>query len=250
MRSSKSIMTGVAVLAALALPMVAGAANKLVVNGTDGTTPKMVVTDTGAVGIGTSTPGAAVEINGLPGNVNSRVLMRTIGTSTAGGGGILSLHNNASTTNNGMPLANDRLGFYLFGTKNATANATGGGIMGMAEGNWTADTSYPTYFTFITAAPGSITQVERMRITAAGNIGIGTNVPKQQLEVNGGIRINNAVVSGIKAVVTPKPTCDNTTGPTTDGGVLWFTKGASGVKDSLEVCAKDASNNYSWRLLY
>jgi hypothetical protein len=33
-------------------------------------------------------------------------------------------------------------------------------------------------------------------------------------------------------------------------GRLWFTVGASGVKDGLSVCAKDATNAYLWRVLY
>lgn len=33
-------------------------------------------------------------------------------------------------------------------------------------------------------------------------------------------------------------------------GRLWFVAGAAGVKDSLSVCAKDATNSYAWRSLY
>jgi hypothetical protein len=33
-------------------------------------------------------------------------------------------------------------------------------------------------------------------------------------------------------------------------GRLWFVAGASGVKDSLSVCAKDATDAYAWRALY
>jgi hypothetical protein len=33
-------------------------------------------------------------------------------------------------------------------------------------------------------------------------------------------------------------------------GRLWFVAGAPGVKDSLSVCAKDATNAYAWRALY
>ncbi len=33
-------------------------------------------------------------------------------------------------------------------------------------------------------------------------------------------------------------------------GRLWYVAGATGVKDSLSVCAKDATNAYAWRLLY
>jgi hypothetical protein len=33
-------------------------------------------------------------------------------------------------------------------------------------------------------------------------------------------------------------------------GTYWFTQGAAGVKDSVEVCAKDASGAYAWRTIY
>jgi hypothetical protein len=33
-------------------------------------------------------------------------------------------------------------------------------------------------------------------------------------------------------------------------GRLWFVAGATGVKDSLSVCAKDATNTFAWRALY
>lgn len=249
-KAKKSITLLVGIMAITALGSIAQAETRLAVQDSAGTTDKMVVTDTGAVGIGTNAPGAAIEINGLPGNTNSRIIMRTIGKSSAGGGGILSFHNNDSLTNGSLPVAGDRLGFYFFGSKNGAASLGGAGINGVAEANWTAGASYPTYFSFLTVAPGSTAQIERLRIAAGGNIGMGTNVPKHQLEVNGGIRLNNAIVSGIKAALTAKPACDNTSGPTTDGGVLWFTKGATGVKDSLEVCAKDSTGTYAWRTLY
>ena len=33
-------------------------------------------------------------------------------------------------------------------------------------------------------------------------------------------------------------------------GMLWHVNGASGIKDTVSVCAKDASNTYSWRTIY
>jgi hypothetical protein len=41
------------------------------------------------------------------------------------------------------------------------------------------------------------------------------------------------------------PTCGSTV-----RGRLWFVAGATGVKDSLSVCAKDSTNTFAWRSLY
>lgn len=67
-------------------------------------------------------------------------------------------------------------------------------------------------------------------------VGIGTATPGQALEVNGGMRLNTA---------TAKPACDATV-----RGTFWVTQGAVGVKDTVEVCAKDATNVYAWRAIY
>lgn len=243
----RKIMLAVAASVVALLPVMAQAANKLIVKGTDGTTDKMVVTDTGYVGVGTNAPFSSINLVG-PTNAAAQVLAHSNYTGSGGGGSFVGLHNNA---NGALPLAGDRLGYFYFGTKSGTSYRLGGGMSVYADGPWT-DTSLPTAFKFETAAATTGTtvspRIERMRITSSGNVGIGTDVPKQSLEVNGGIRLNNTANS-IKAKAS-KPSCNNTTGPTTDGGVLWFTAGASGVKDTLEVCAKDDYNNYAWRTVY
>lgn len=42
-----------------------------------------------------------------------------------------------------------------------------------------------------------------------------------------------------------KPTCDSA-----HRGSFWYDAGAGGVKDTVEVCAKDAGDAYSWRVIY
>lgn len=232
MRSSKSIMTGVAVLAALALPMVAGAANKLVVNGTDGTTPVMSVTDTGFIGSGTSAPTAAINIVGTTG-ASTQIINQYTGTTASGGGGFIGYHNNAAGA---LPAANDRLGYFYFGALNGTSPLNSAGLSAKAESLWTASPlSMPSYFAIETTATN--TRTEKMRITGAGNVGIGTLAPTQKLEVSGGLRL---------WTTTTKPaTCDSSL-----RGVIWFAAKPAGVADTLEVCAKDASGAYAWRTMW
>jgi hypothetical protein len=42
-----------------------------------------------------------------------------------------------------------------------------------------------------------------------------------------------------------KPTCD-----VDRRGAYWHEFGGTGVKDTVEVCAKDNADNYAWRALY
>jgi hypothetical protein len=80
------------------------------------------------------------------------------------------------------------------------------------------------------------TFAERTRVTSTGLVGNGTKVPAAELEVNGGVRLNT---------VTAKPTCDATV-----RGTLWVTQGGAGVKDAVEVCAKDAGDVFAWRTIF
>jgi hypothetical protein len=80
--------------------------------------------------------------------------------------------------------------------------------------------------------------VQAVVIQSGGNVGIGTTTISsgQKLEVNGGIALNTA---------TAKPTCSATT-----RGTFWVTQNGAGVKDDVEVCAKDATDAYAWRTIY
>lgn len=230
-------MTGVAVLAALALPMVAGAANKLVVNGTDGTTPKMVVTDTGYVGVGTSVPNYPITIKGNT-VTGSTVILSYDGNATYNRYADPEMkfsRNNDSSQNGGLPLNGDRLGFFTFGTNINSTYYQSAGIYAEAAENFGASTHAGNMY-FATALPNQTYVDPKMTLTALGNVGVGTTSPSQKLEVRGGVRLNTPVA---------KATCDSTL-----RGTIWFTQGGSGVADTLEVCAKDSAGNYSWRALF
>lgn len=68
------------------------------------------------------------------------------------------------------------------------------------------------------------------------NVGIGVSFPNQTLEINGGLRLNTSV---------SQPTCD-----VNQRGTLWYTQSGAGTKDYLRVCAKNASDTYSWVTIY
>jgi hypothetical protein len=53
--------------------------------------------------------------------------------------------------------------------------------------------------------------------------------------------------------MTQAPSIPGVTQPTcaaSNRGRVWFVAGATGVKDDYQVCAKDASDSYAWRVLY
>lgn len=235
MNKKNQIVIAVALGLFAMAPMSAMAANKLIVKGTDGTTDKFVVTDAGYVGVGKSAPTVALDVVAPAGQ--ARIVIQTKGTSTIGGGGFIGLHNNDPAVNGSLPRKDDRIGFHLFGTMNGATQVTSGGFQVIAEDNWVAGSSYPTYFKFETVGPNSTTKYERFRIAGNGNVGISASAPTQRLEVNGGVRLNTT---------TAKPACASDA-----RGTLWFkTNTTTGVADTLEVCAKQADENYAWKPLF
>lgn len=247
MRNGKRRMA--AKLAVTAAIMVAGigvvsahAANKLIVKDSTGTTDKFVVTDEGKVGIGISAPIYPIQINmGGPSSA-STLEFRNTGNSTYSqydAPTVQFMRNNISTVNNGIPQNNDRLGYVTFGAY-LPGQKYAAGITGNSEGSSWSSTSYPGYLAFLTTPASSAYPQERVRITSTGNVGIGATAPAQKLEVNGGVRLNTG---------TGKPACDSANGPNIRG-TLWFSKGGTGVADKLEVCAKQADENYAWKQLF
>jgi hypothetical protein len=208
------------------------AASKLIVKDSTGVTDKFVVTDSGFLGIGAA-PASALDIKGTLG-ADAQMRDQYTGTTATSSPGLLFLRNNPSGTSS-LPLNNDRLGFFGFGAMNGAATAASSAIIAYAAANWSL-TSMPSFYTFEVTPVGATTRAEAMRIVSTGNIGIGTAGPSQKLEVNGGFRLNTT---------TAIPTCSTTT-----RGVIWYTRAAVGVADTLQVCSKDASENYAWHPLF
>lgn len=238
---NRGITVKLAVVAAVAVVGFAvgqaDAANKLIVKDSVGVEDKFVVTDGGFIGVGTSTPVTALNISG--GTVGSTQLRALFsGTNASDSGGFLFLRNNPDGTNS-LPLGSNKLGAFSFGAMDGSTLRMAAGFLAYASESWTS-TSTPTYLNFTTTPSGSTGQVQRMRITSAGDIGIGTSSPTQKLEINGGMRLNTS---------TTKPNCNSVDGPS-NRGTLWFTKSGSGVADKLEVCAKQADENYAWKPLF
>jgi hypothetical protein len=74
--------------------------------------------------------------------------------------------------------------------------------------------------------------------TKLGEVDIGTTGLSSGalLQVGGG---------GIQIVGKTQPGCD-----AAHRGAIWYCAGDAGVKDTVNVCAKDAADAYAWRVLY
>jgi hypothetical protein len=71
----------------------------------------------------------------------------------------------------------------------------------MIAGENFTDSARGSFTTFNNTAIGTNTRTEHMRITSAGNVGIGTTTPAAKLDVNGDARFNNQVYAGKNAII-------------------------------------------------
>ena len=150
---------------------------------------RMVLLNSGNVGIGTTSPGERLEITGS--------------TPTAGD----------TTLNLKVPAGNiaigaTEMGNILFSSSDASTGGTGSvakisTIAGDGSGAWTGN-GRPTDLAFFTQPLGaSATLVESMRIDQDGNVGIGTTDPDALLHVRAATNVTGTIeVQGGKSVVT------------------------------------------------
>lgn len=91
-----------------------------------------------------------------------------------------------------LPQADHALGYFQFGSINTAVNPNLGSsrknaavFYVKAESTWTSVTDTPTYFSWVSTPVGGAF-VERMRLSSAGNLGIGTTgTPTSKLQVVG-----------------------------------------------------------------
>jgi hypothetical protein len=136
----------------------------------------------GNVGVGTSSPAARLNVSHADASIPDVIFTNTVASSSAGGA-VLILQNSDGAAN----ASGDRLATLIFRGAGDASNTivAGARISAFAEANFTA-TSSPTNLRFETTATGAITTTERLRITSAGNVGIGTSSPTARLNIQGG----------------------------------------------------------------
>jgi hypothetical protein len=160
-------------------------------------------TNSGNVGIGTSTPSVKLEVNGG----GATDVLNLLNESS-------SLGLNATISSNTSFHAPAFIGNRSRGSLNSKSNVSSGdrisGIYGSMyvngafrtsaaiqfyAGTSPSSTSYPSTIRFETTANASTTRTERMRITESGNVGIGSTSPSYLLDVNGTVRAASYLTS-------------------------------------------------------
>jgi len=132
-------------------------------------------TNSGNVGVKTSSPEFPLQVNNGSSNVLGMVYTGAL--STTSGAGIQSL------TSATPSAADHRLGFYTFGVRNGGTSYNPIAIQGFSSQAWTLNSAQGGYLTFSTTPNGSTTRMERMRIDQSGYVGIGTTGPWYPLSV-------------------------------------------------------------------
>jgi hypothetical protein len=122
------------------------------------------------VGIGTTSPGVKLDVAGVVRSTGTSVGRATLEPGAASNSGYAGFYNAAGTRVGYVGFANDSSGIFLINSEVAT-NA----------------------MTFSTAA------TERMRITSAGDVGIGTSSPGFKLDVSGDAHASGSIFTGSDA---------------------------------------------------
>jgi hypothetical protein len=144
----------------------------------------------GFVGVGTTTPQHRLHVEGAS---NHAIFVSTTNPGAASGSGTIAYMKGLPTA------AGNRLGFSLFGSRGgAEFSYNTAGMSAFAGDAWTAGASHPSYLSFETTAPGTVTRAERMRINPEGNVGVGTTSPHASALLD--------LTSTTKGMLTPRMT--------------------------------------------
>jgi hypothetical protein len=138
----------------------------------------------------------------------------------------------ASVATNTIVQSNDGLGTIYFRGANGTGYSEAAYILASVDGTPGASADMPGRLVFATSADGSSTPTERMRITSAGHILVGTT---SSIAGGGGSHIS--VESGAEASLRLRRS--------TDGGVAVFYRSSDSNVGSISVTASATAYNTS-----
>lgn len=246
-------------------------------NGTavSGTSTLTIATSTGFIGIGTTSPvtnfavtGASIFTGGITANANLTVSGLLTNTNLNGGATAgLNNHTINFTMSNAAlapaPVALRSISIRSIGSSTAANTGTTTGIWSTARysaafgtnpfsygvagsventGAGTTSVGYSIFGIRPFVSAGSMLQRWAGgfdgSVWVADSLSVGTtSTSSASILVNNGLQLQTA---------NNKPLC----AATTTRGMFWASSSASGIKDTVEVCAKDAADAYAWRTLY
>jgi len=170
-----------------------GAGNALLVedSANPDSTP-FVVNANGVVGIGESSPGSYLTAGMVIRSSSAfapQILVWNTTNDTSAPYWNTRKDRAGAIVNNG-----DALGTFVFQGYDGTDYRSAAYIGANVDGTPGAS-DMPGRLVFFTTPDGSISAAERMRITSAGNVGIGTTSPSQKLTVNGSVAANSFILA-------------------------------------------------------
>ncbi len=164
----------------------------------------------GNVGIGTSSPAVKLEVNGggstdvvnVLNESNSLGLNALVSSSTDfHAPAFIGKRSRGTLASPSDVSSGDRVtGFY--GTMYLNGAFRTSAAIQVYVGASPGSTSYPSNIRFETTASSSTTRTERMRITEAGDVGIGYSTPSYKLDVNGSARAVSFITSSDERLKT------------------------------------------------
>ncbi|MEK7357061.1 MAG: hypothetical protein AAB250_11475, partial [Bdellovibrionota bacterium] len=153
---------------------------------------RMTIDSAGSIGVGTQAPTAALHLFGT----SQAMLNLDVRSNTQEPQ--LSLRRSRNTAGADVaPNSGDKLGNLVFTGYNGVSFAQGARVGAVAAENFSGG-ALGSDLTFETVQPSTSSMFERMRITAGGNVGIGTTAPASgnRLEVTGGAIAAGSIGSG------------------------------------------------------
>jgi hypothetical protein len=160
--------------------------DKLIVQNSSSVT-QFVVTDSGYTGIGTASPESQLYVVDETGTNSQRGIITAQHYSGANAA-IIQFKRSRGTASSPVALQNGDNGgaFHSYLYDGSAYNLTSS-IQFKVNGSVSAGGGVPTDMVFLTGAGGTgVARTERMRITSAGNIGIGTSTPSHLIQLSGG----------------------------------------------------------------
>jgi len=149
-----------------------------------------------AVGIGTSSPAYALDIQKAVSGGNQGI--RFIESSDGGDSPAHFIGYRSRGTNLSSPTAiqaNNAMTEFGMGAHDGSNYAVGSKIQAFANQNWTSS-AHGTYIKFSTTSDNSTTVSERLRIDSSGNVGIGESSPSKLLHLTSNTNYEGMLIKG------------------------------------------------------